>query len=111
MYFQILGELPDDDITRKELEAAIGRLKPSHITPPPTASQSGVPSASSATPKKNLLGRVKSNRYGYMACLFYVKWRVDAEHLFVVKVNPQIGLEILEKKMHVTSLMFTDFVY
>ncbi|XP_047500303.1 GTPase-activating protein and VPS9 domain-containing protein 1-like isoform X1 [Penaeus chinensis] len=60
--FSILGELPDDDITRKELEAAIGRLKPSHITPPPTASQPGVPTASLATPKKNLLGRVKSNR-------------------------------------------------
>lgn len=52
-------ELPEDDVMRKDLEAAIGRLKPSHHSPAPTST----PAVSTPnTNKKNLLGRVKGGR-------------------------------------------------
>ncbi|XP_045595997.1 GTPase-activating protein and VPS9 domain-containing protein 1 isoform X2 [Procambarus clarkii] len=57
--YTILSELPEDDEMRKDLETSIGRLKPSHLSPaPPATSALSTPN----TAKKNLLGRVKSNR-------------------------------------------------
>ena len=56
---QVLGELLDDEMLRKDLESVIGRLKSSHLSPvPSTSSAISTPN----TTKKNLLGRVKSNR-------------------------------------------------
>ncbi|XP_069937394.1 GTPase-activating protein and VPS9 domain-containing protein 1 [Cherax quadricarinatus] len=57
--YTVLSELPEDDEMRKDLEASIGRLKPSCLSPaPPASSAISTPN----TTKKNLLGRVKSNR-------------------------------------------------
>lgn len=73
----LLPEFPEDDVSRKELEALLSRIKPpppkssntaSTSTPPnispTTANSSTTPNtiSPSVTPKKNLLGRVKSNR-------------------------------------------------
>ncbi|XP_066958236.1 GTPase-activating protein and VPS9 domain-containing protein 1 [Macrobrachium rosenbergii] len=60
--FMVLNELPEGELTRKELESYIGRLKPTQLTP----SSASISSASVITtpniPKKSLLGRVKSQR-------------------------------------------------
>ncbi|CAL4082390.1 unnamed protein product, partial [Meganyctiphanes norvegica] len=63
----VLPEFPEDDESRKEWETLLGRIKPpppalqpSNISP--TTANSNTTSPSVTPSKKNLLGRVKSNR-------------------------------------------------
>ncbi|KAK4303813.1 hypothetical protein Pmani_024199 [Petrolisthes manimaculis] len=61
----VMVELPEDDMMRKDLESAIGRLKPSHHSPAPSSSSTTTNPPTVSTPntnKKNLLGRVKGGR-------------------------------------------------
>ncbi|KAK7074988.1 GTPase-activating protein and VPS9 domain-containing protein 1 [Halocaridina rubra] len=60
--YMILNELPEEDLIRKELETYIGRLKPTHLAPSSASLSSTSSVMIATTPKKSLLGRVKSQR-------------------------------------------------